>query len=97
MPRPALFPEPPRDLPDLSAALATPAYRLDRGEKAKWTRINVKTIDCVECTHLQHETRGAFGPRRQAKWRRALPEGHRLDLCRAHEMAWRERDKTDSA
>lgn len=94
-PRPALFPEPAVDPPALSAGYAASPYRLLPGEKAKWTWIHVKTIDCMECALLQHEQRGEFGPRRQAKRRRIGPRGVRLDLCRAHAMQWEQRDKTD--
>lgn len=95
--RPALFPEPDPDIPPLSRSLAEPAWRLRPGESAKWTRISVKTLDCRECAHLQHERRGDFGPRRQAKRRRTVPGGGRLDLCHAHAQAWQQRDQNDSA
>lgn len=96
--RPALFPEPAPDIPALSKTLAACQYRLGPGDQARWIRINVKTLDCMECAHLQHETRGAFGPRRQAKRRRIGPEPDfaRLDLCRAHALVWEQRDETDS-
>ncbi|HEX5522697.1 MAG TPA: hypothetical protein VFX53_04565 [Pedococcus sp.] len=90
-----LFPAPDPDIPALSVALGGPAWRLPRGGKAKWVRLSVKTIDCQECSHLQHETRGDFGPRRQAKRRRRY-DGTQLDLCRAHAQAWQERDAEDS-
>lgn len=94
--RPALFPEPHREPPPLSAGLAVSTWRLLPGEKAKWTRINVKTIDCIECSLLQHEMRGGYGPRRQAKRRRITPRGDRLDLCRAHAQVWEQRDIDDT-
>lgn len=93
--RPALFPLPEPDIPALSEYLAGPHWRLLPGEKAKWTRINVKTIDCGECAHLQHECGGAYGPRRQAK-RRRVTRGARLDLCRAHAQLWEQRDEVDT-
>lgn len=96
-PTPALFPEPPPDMPALSAQLSGPAWRLEPGGRARWTQISVKTIDCAECTWLQHETRGAFGPRRQAKRRRKADGMPRLDLCRSHAQAWQQRDENDSA
>src|SRR5262245_24608512 len=96
-PDPALFPEPDPDIPALSAGLGGAAWRLEPGQRARWTDLRVKTIDCVECTWLQHETRGAYGPRRQAKRRRTAGQRPRLDLCRAHALAWKQRDETDSA
>lgn len=94
--RPALFPEPAPDIPALSHQFAASTWRLAPGEKAKWTALKVRTIDCRECAVLQHEQRGAYGPRRIAKHRRVTPAG-RLDLCRAHSQGWRERDAVDSA
>lgn len=93
---PALFPEPEVAPPPLSAALATAPWRLRRGQMARWTRIRPRTLDCQECAHLQHEMRGAYGPRRQAKHRRVVPGFTRLDLCHAHAQAWRERDQNDT-
>lgn len=95
--RPGLFPAPEPDALPLSQLLASPAWRLTRGESAKWTRIRASTVDCMECAHLQHEKRGDFGPRRQAKRRRIIPDGPRLDLCHSHAQLWMARDKTDSA
>jgi len=94
--RPALFPEPDPDIPDLSTGLSGPPWRLRPGETATWTQLSVKTIDCQECAVLQHERRGEFGPRRQAKRRRKTEHG-RLDLCRAHAHAWHQRDEVDGA
>lgn len=94
--RPGLFPPPEPDIPDLSAHYGGPAWRLVGGQRAKWTAIRVTTVDCVECAMLQHERRGGFGPRRQARHRRVHPTGDRLDLCRAHAMAWKQRDQHDS-
>jgi hypothetical protein len=94
--RPALFPEPTPDPPALSQALATAGWRLQPGEKAKWTRLSTKHIDCVECGWLQHEMRGNYGPRRQAKRRRTIGHNVRLDLCRSHAEAWQRRDAEDS-
>lgn len=94
---PGLFPTPSPDIPALSTGLGGPARRLRLGETARWTRINVSTIDCQECAHVQHETQGRFGPRRLAKHRRTLPAGGpALDLCRGHAQAWRRRDAADS-
>lgn len=94
--RPGLFPEPEPSIPDLSDALADPFHRLRPGQQATWTPVRASTVDCQECAHLQHERRGAFGPRRQAKWRRKTPDGTRMDLCRGHALAWRTRDHTDT-
>lgn len=93
--RPALFPEPPPDLPGLSVGLAGHPWRLAVGEVAKWTRLSARRLDCVECAHLQHEQAGQWGPRRQAKRRRTTAAG-RLDLCHAHAAAWHDRDEDDS-
>lgn len=94
--RPALFPEPPPNIPALSTALSGPELRLRRGESAKWTPVRAYTLHCEECAHLQHELRGEFGPRRQVKYRRNTPTGLRLNLCRGHAMAWRTRDEADA-
>lgn len=94
--RPALFPQPHPDPPELSQTLTGYVDRLHIGQEAKWARINVQTIDCIECSLLQHETHGDYGPRRQAKWRRKGPLGGRLDLCRDHADAWKRRDSADS-
>jgi hypothetical protein len=94
---PALFPKPEVAPPALSAALGGPGWRLLRGQEARWTHIRPRTIDCEECAHLQHEQRGSYGPRRQAKHRRVVPGRVRLDLCHAHALAWRHRDENDSA
>lgn len=94
--RPGLFPPPQPEIPDLSAALAAPTYRLRVGETATWTRIHVRTIDCEECSMVQHERAGAFGPRRTATHRRKRAIGPRLDLCSAHAHRWLERDSQDT-
>ncbi len=93
--RPALFPEPEPDLPQLSQWFSGAHHRLLPGEHATWTRVRVTTVHCQECAHLQHELAGDFGPRRQARYRRNAG-GHRLDLCRAHAERWRERDAADT-
>lgn len=81
----------------LSKALAVYAYRLAADEAAKWSDIKVKAPrDCQECAQLQHETGGVFGPRRQAKHRRAHPMGPKLELCSAHTEQWKVRDLEDS-
>jgi len=95
--RPALFPEPARQPPPLSRWLASPGWRLVPGEKARWTDLRTTTVDCQECAHLQHEQNGNFGPRRQAKRRRVTPLGARLNLCREHALAWKQRDEKDTA
>jgi len=92
-----LFEPPPEQPVELSKELASYAYRLAVDEVAKWTDIKVKAPrDCQECAQLQHETRGSFGPRRQAKHRRAHPMGPKLELCSAHTEQWKVRDAKDS-
>lgn len=81
----------------LSKALAVYEYRLALDEVAKWTDIRVKAPKpCQECAQLQHETRGSFGPRRQAKHRRTHPMGPKLELRSAHTEQWKVRDAEDS-
>jgi len=88
-------PEPPRV--ELSQALAVDANRLIRGETARWTSVRIKSPrPCQECSQLQHETRGAFGPRRQVTHRRKHPYGGVLELCNEHTRLWKERDEQDA-
>lgn len=94
---PGLFPAPRPQLPELSLMLSAPVYRLLGGQRAKWTDLSTTTIDCQECAMLQHETHGAYGPRRLAKHRRKHPDGPALDLCRAHTQTWKRRDAQDSS
>lgn len=97
MAKPGLFPQPERDIPVLSARFGNGEYRAGPGMKVKWTRKAPRArADCDECAALQHETRGAYGPRRQVRARRAVT-GTTLDLCAAHAVAWKSRDIADGA
>lgn len=78
----------------LSKQYSVPAYRASAEEKPKYAK-SVTQLPCDECSFLQHETGGKFGPRAQAKARRSFPGGPNLRLCRRHEKAWRERDEKD--
>lgn len=92
-----MFDKPEEQPVELSQKLSAFEYRLDRGEKAKWTAIKLKTYrPCNECAYMQHETGGSFGPRWQAKHRRAHPMGPVLELCTAHKDLWHKRDDVDS-
>jgi hypothetical protein len=93
-----MFDKPAEQPVQLSAHLAAFAYLLARGETAKWTQIKLKTYrPCEECAWVQHESRGDFGPKRQAKHRRRHPMGPQLELCTAHMKLWKERDERDAA
>lgn len=93
----ALFDKPLAEPVEPSKALAAFAYRLAKGEKAKWTEVKLKTYrPCEECAHVQHENGGGTGPRRQAKRRRRHPMGPSLELCHAHAKLWEARDEIDS-
>jgi hypothetical protein len=71
-----MFDKPAEQPVELSERLSAFEYRLDRGEKAKWTAIRVKgPRPCQECAYMQHQTGGQFGPRRQAKHRPGTPDG----------------------
>lgn len=75
-----MFDKPAEQPVQLSKALAAFEYRLDHNEKAKWTAVKVKgPRPCQECSHMQHESGGKFGPRRQAKHRRTHPMGPVLE------------------
>ena len=92
-----MFDKPPEQKVALSKALSGFAYRLARGETCKWTAIKVKgPRPCDECFHMQHETGGSFGPRRQAKHRRSHPMGAPIELRTAHADLWKDRDAADS-
>ncbi|WP_280466549.1 hypothetical protein [Nocardia cyriacigeorgica] len=86
----------------LSAFYDTAVYRLGRGEVAQWTKGGGgRAAHCDECARLQHETRGASGPRMAPRERRTVirecPEGAvSLLLCTRHATAWRDRDDTDA-
>lgn len=95
--RPALFPQPKRELPTLSTRFGSGDYRAGHGQKVKWTRKAPRLrADCDECTALQHETHGEFWPRRQVRSRRAVNTTV-LDLCSGHAAAWKDRDTVDGA
>lgn len=83
----------------LSQGYDTPEYRLDRSRpKASWAKLSKPPAKahCDECARLQHETRGAAGPRMQPRYRRTLPDGGpKLLLCGRHAEAWRDRDDQD--
>lgn len=92
-----LFPQPDKDLPRLSQEFANGEHRAGPGVKVKWTRRATRSrADCDECTALQHETRGAYWPRRQVRNRRSV-NGNTLDLCSAHAAAWKDRDHQEGA
>ena len=96
-----LMPEPAPEIRPFSARYAVPLYRWKLGVPSpKWANLSTTTIPCDECFALQHESRGAYGSRHQAKRRRTLPptrqrEGTVLNLCRSHAMSWQERDDAD--
>lgn len=88
-----LFPAPEPAPPGLSTGLAGQHEITAPTQKVKWTRrAATSRVDCQECAMLQHETRGSYGPRRRAKWRRTTCLGAHLDLCTAHMQAWKARD-----
>lgn len=92
---PALFPKPEPDIPKLSQKFSTAEYRNRPGVKVKWARKAPRArADCDECTALQHETAGAYWPRRQIRGRRTANDTT-LDLCSAHIAAWKDRDTTN--
>lgn len=94
----SLFPPVVPPVVELSAGWDTPTRRLASGDLAKWSALKLKSDwPCHECAQRQHETRGASGPRRQARHRRKCPAGGTLDLCSAHARLWRERDDEDTA
>lgn len=97
MSEPALFPRPPRDAPTLSRQYADGEHRAGPGVTVKWTRRAPSgRIDCDECTAVQHETHGAYWPRRRVRVRRVV-NGVTLDLCPPHAAAWKTRDYEDGA
>lgn len=93
-----LFDKPGEEPMRLSKALAGAEYRLVKDEKAKWTDVHLKGYRaCQECSAVQHETGGAFGPRRQIKKRRRSPGSPALELCQQHAQLWKTRDEEDSS
>lgn len=93
-PSPTLLSVPQHHSAELSAHFDTPEYRLSRTQpRATWTT-KVGTY-CDECAQLQHETRGASGPRMQPKQRRTVARAS-LALCNRHANAWHDRDDADA-
>lgn len=84
----------------LSAFYDTAVYHLERGMAAKWTKGGGgRGAHCDECARIQHETRGASGPRMAPRERRTIAHGEgsvSLLLCSRHAAAWRDRDQADS-
>lgn len=78
----------------------TVEYRLGPTQpKATWTSVTGSAAGaaCDECARLQHETRGAFGPRMRPRHQRTvLGGGPTLALCGTHATAWRDRDADDT-
>lgn len=73
------------------------AYRASRRRPPKWAKLpaaTAKTAMCAECVQLQHETRGAAGPRSRPTQIRRSGDTE-LVLCVAHAESWRERDAAD--
>lgn len=94
---PALFPKPEKETATLSRQFSNGEYRAGPGVKVKWTRRAPRSrADCDECTALQHETQGAYWPRRQVRIRRAV-NGTTLDLCPLHAALWKDRDHEEGA
>lgn len=90
-----LFPKPEAEPPRLSERYAFGEYRAGPGIKVGWNAFKPRRrADCDECTALQHETKGAYWPRRQARHRRTMGNT-RLELCGAHTAAWKDRDALD--
>lgn len=88
----------PVDSAPMSKAFAVMSYRSSPEERPKWSAIKVKNpMPCDECAAVQHETKGAYGPRANAKQRRAFKGGPILRLCTRHANAWHERDQKDGA
>lgn len=82
--------------PLLSDVFDTDHYRARPTDNITWTPRRT-TQPCDECAALQHQTRGAAGPRRPAKHRRTItPDNIALLLCHNHADAWRARDHHDT-
>ncbi|MGW0058092.1 hypothetical protein [Nocardia nova] len=79
----------------LSQHYATDPWRASGERQPKWTAVKGSTAPCDECYWVQHETRGAYGLRRQAKHRRAFPRERdtAVRLCTPHADVWKERDR----
>lgn len=80
----------------LSQRYATNSYRATANEWPTWTPVDGVVGGCDECSMLQHESRGKYGPRRSPSNRRGFPDGAVLYLCDQHSQAWRERDAADT-
>lgn len=97
---PALVDITPETTAPLSMHYANSDYRLSPTQpKANWARLSKPPVKahCDECARIQHETRGASGPRMQPRHRRTIPDGGpKLLLCGRHAEAWRERDRIDA-
>lgn len=94
-----LFGEPPRVPKQLSQFYSHPSWRAAPKRRPTYTNIKAaKQPTCDECFANQLETKGASGPRSEARARRAFPREPvtMLNLCRHHESLWRERDTEDS-
>jgi len=90
-----MFPEPETQYVSLSKSLVS--HRLRDGETARWGKLSLKKArPCQECIALQYETKGAFGPRRNAKVSRTVANLH-LDLCSAHAQLWSSLDEQGRA
>lgn len=92
----ALFDSPPAPQIGLSQHFSAWEYRLNPGERARWTvRRSKRFTPCQECSFLQHETRGRFGPKRTVIQRRTTPNGTKIEMCGAHCSLWKDRDFVD--
>lgn len=96
MKTPPLFDEPAKAQRQLSKLYSVPAYRGSKNDRPKWTQYKtVRPVPCDECFAMQVETKGACGPRADAKQKRSFTGGPELKLCRTHAALWRERDEKD--
>jgi hypothetical protein len=83
----------------LSARFSTDSlYRASAEDRPKWSKVTPRTgTACDECAMRQHETRGAYGPRRAPRHRRHFVGGPALRLCSPHADTWRALDAADIA
>jgi hypothetical protein len=80
----------------LSAQYNNGSYRATPLEMPSWSGdLTPAAGSCDECGALQHETNGGIHQRADARYRRAFPAGPVLYLCRAHALAWQQRDDAD--
>ncbi len=57
---------------------------------ATWKKRSYRAFrGCDECYWLQHETDGAFHPRRKVAWQRMAVAGT-VELCTEHARLWKE-------